>query len=186
MKSGPGMAAMVAMSIGAAAAAVAWVRGATGAEARDRRLMLATATGTAVATTAFVRVATAKGFVKGGLLEMPMPVRLAVDVPYTVGVYTAWLAGYRALSTGSRHPLMIGGLMGVGLGALAMAIEPWELERGYFKLGRGYRVADNAMVSVALGAGPVLVYEGLKRMAAPPSPSPMITWHGGQYSALAV
>jgi hypothetical protein len=188
MKSGPGMAMMVAVACTAAAAAVAWTQSARGAERRDRRLMLGTAAGGAVGTTALMHEVARRGYLTGGLLEVPTPVRFAIDVPYTTGVLTAWLAGYRALATGSRHPLMIGALMGVGLGAMAFAIEPWEMERGYFKLGRGYRVADNAMVSVAFGVAPVLAYEGLKRATKlnTPSPSPWIAWYGGQGAGLGV
>lgn len=165
-----GMATMVGASVAALAGAVAWVSRAAGKERRDRQAMLASAAASTVATMGFVELARRHGWIEGAYFELPPAVQWLWTVPYSVATLTAWVAGYRWLAEGSRHPWAIAGVLTAGLVPATIAGEQWEIGRGYYRLGHGWRIGYNAAATVPLMAAPIVLYEGLKRLNPPERP----------------
>lgn len=170
IKSPAGMATVVGLSVAALVGAVTWVRRAQGEERRDRQAVLASAVGGTALSLGFVELAKRRGWIEGPYVELPMAVQWLWTVPYSIGVFTAWVAGYRWLTEGSRHPWAIGGLVTAGLVPATIVGEKWEIERGYFRLGNGWRIGYNAAAAAPLMLAPVAMYEGLKRLAPPERP----------------
>lgn len=172
LKSDAGVAVAAAVGVAIVGGLVAWVRRGDRHERRERQAMLAAATGTAAVSVGFVEAARRQGWFGGAYLEAPRVVRLVFEWPVTVGYYTLWLAGYRSLTAGARHPYWIAGVISAGMAPGAIAGGQWELARGYYRLGHGWRLGYNAILTPLLLGMPVLLYEGLReRLPSPAAPA---------------
>ena len=163
MKSTAGQAALVGIGVAAAAATIAWVRRAKGEERRERELMLAAAAGGTVVGLGYVVALKQRGLISGGLMDLPSPVLWAYETPVAIGFNTLWLAGMRKLTQGAAHPWWITGLLNAAMAPAVLAVEPWEMKRGYFKMSRDFKVGYNAVATSVMMWAPSLMYEGLKR-----------------------
>jgi hypothetical protein len=162
-KSNAGLAASVALGALAVGGALAWMRRAKGGqERREREAVLVAAAGASVLNWGFVGLAERRGWVRGGYFELPMATQIMMDLPWSFGFTTAWLAGYRWLTAGARHPYTIYGAVTAGMAPLAIAAGAWEMGRGYYRLGNGWKLGYNAAVTVPLMVVPLAIYEGLK------------------------
>lgn len=161
-KSGPGVATAIAIGVAAVGGALVWMRRAKGQERREREAVVIAATGASVLGWGFNAVAERRGWIRGGFFELPITTQVAMDLPWSVGFMTAWLAGYRWLTAGSRRPYAIYGAVTAGMAPLALTAGAWEMSRGYFQLGNGWKLGYNAAVTVPLMVAPLVMYEGLK------------------------
>ncbi|MFN3430429.1 MAG: hypothetical protein ACK46X_10785 [Candidatus Sericytochromatia bacterium] len=161
-KSGPGTATAIAIGAAAVAGALVWMRRAKGQERREREAVVIAATGTSVLAWGFDALAERQGWIRGGFFELPITTQVAMSVPWSVGFMTAWLAGYRWLTAGSRRPYAIYGAVAAGFAPLSLTAGAWEMNRGYFQLGNGWKLGYNAAVAVPLMMAPLAMYEGLK------------------------
>jgi hypothetical protein len=164
VQTGPGIATLIGLTAAVTAATVAWVRRARGEERRDRQAMVAAAVGTTAASMALVEVSLRQGWIHGRYFELPKAVQWGFTVPWGVGFYTAWLAGYRWLTENSRHPLAIYGAVTAGLVPFTLLGDQWQIDRGYYQIGNGFRVGYDAAAIVPFMALPLALYEGFKRI----------------------
>jgi hypothetical protein len=163
-----GVATMAAVSVAALVGVIAWARRGGQRERQLRGAVVASALGAVALNAGLTELGRAKGWFNGAYFSMPTPVKWAFEGPLTLAFYTAWLAGYRALDEQARHPQRTFVLATAAFVPLALVAGKWELERGYYGLGNGYKLGYNAALTPPMLWAPVLIYEGLGELLSTP------------------
>jgi hypothetical protein len=168
LRSPEGVATMAAVSVAALVGVIAWARRGGKRERLQRTAIVASAVGAVALDAGLTELGRSRGWFNGAYFTMPTPVRWAFEGPLALAFYTAWMAGYRALDLQARHPQRTFALATAAFVPVAMAGAKWEMERGYFGVGNGYKLGYNALLTPAMLASPVLIYEGLRELLATP------------------
>lgn len=163
---------MVAASLAAFAGALWWAR-----RRPERRRALGVGVGAAVALTGFTALSVQRGWWRGGLLELPLASEAAMFLPLTAAFYTFWIGGYHRLAQRTGHPWLTGVAMTLPVAPLVGAVEPWEMRRGYFAMGHGYRVAYNVAISPLVMGLPLAAFQALQARARRPQRTPALQPH---------
>lgn len=168
-----GIATAAAVSVAALVGVFAWARRGGREERKARAAIVASAAGATALGVGVIEVARRQGWMHGAYFNLPTPVQWAFNGPVSLAFYTGWLAGYRALSERAAHPYRAYAAVSAAYVPLALVGGRWELSRGYYQLGNGYKLAYNAALTVPLIWAPVLMYEGLREfMSMRPAPLP--------------
>lgn len=163
-----GVATMAAVSVAALVGVIAWARRGGQRERRQRAAIVASAIGAVALDAGITEFGRTKGWFNGAYFTMPTPVRWAFEGPLALAFYTAWLAGYRALDQQARHPQRTFALATAAFVPIALAGGKWEMDRGYFGVGNGYKLGYNALLTPVMLAAPALIYEGLGELLSTP------------------
>jgi hypothetical protein len=108
-------------------------------------------------------VAVLAGWWQGTFFQIPLPVALAIDLPFSIAGYTLWLGLYRWLAGHTRHAFVI--YVGVVLIFIpvVLLVDPIQMSRGQFEMGGGYTVWMDALVGQLVMLSPVVFYEFFRR-----------------------
>lgn len=163
-----GVATVAAVSMAALVGVIAWARRGGQRERSQRTALVASALGAVALNTGLTEIGRAKGWFNGTYFTLPTPVRWAFEGPLSLAFYTAWVAGYRSLDQHARHPQRTFALATAAFVPIALVAGKWEMERGYFGVGNGYKPSYNALLTPAMLAAPALIYEGLGELLSTP------------------
>lgn len=168
-----GVATVAAVSMAALVGVIAWARQGGQHERRKRAAVVASALGAVALDAGLTEFGRAKGWFNGAYFTLPTPVKWAFQGPLALAFYTAWGAGYRSLDQHARHPQRTFALATAAFVPVALVAGKWEMERGYFGVGNGYKPGYNALLTPAMLAAPALIYEGLGELLSTPYASTM-------------
>jgi hypothetical protein len=125
----------------------------------DRWAAVLAATGTSVLMGLITILAVIAGWWQGAFLQIPLPVGLAIYLPFSIAGYTLWLGLYRWIARQTRRAFLI--YVGVVLLfiPIVLLVDPIQMSRGQFEMGGGYTVWIDALVGQVVMLSPVVFYE---------------------------
>ena len=125
----------------------------------DRWAAVLAATGTSVLVGLITLVAVLFGWWQGAFFQIPLPVALAIDLPFSIAGYTLWLGLYRWIAWKTRWAFLI--YVGIVLLfiPIVLLVDPIQMSRGQFEMGSGYTAWMDALVGQVVMLSPVVFYE---------------------------
>lgn len=150
----------IALAIGAFVATLLWARR---PGHPDRSAAILAATGTSVLVGLITLVAVLAGWWQGAFIQIPLPVALAIDVPFSIAGYTLWLGLYRWLAQHTRHAFVMYIAVVLLFIPVVLLVDPIQMSRGQFEMGGGYTVWIDTFVGQLVMLSPVVFYEFFRR-----------------------
>jgi hypothetical protein len=146
----------IAVALVAFAATIAWARR---PGHPDHWPAVLAATGTSLLVALITLLAVAAGWWQGAFFQVPLPVLLAIDLPFSIAGYTLWLGLYRWLRRHARQPFLIYAAAVLLFIPVVLLADQMSMSRGQFELGGGYTVWTDALVGQAVMLSPAVFYE---------------------------
>ena len=146
----------IAIAIVAIAVTVVWARR---PGQSDRWAAVLAATGTSILVALITLLAVYAGWWQGAFFQIPFPVALAIDLPFSIAGYTLWLGMYRWLARRTRWAFIIYAGVVLLFVPVVLLVDPIQMSRGQFEMGGGYTVWIDALVGQVVMLSPVVFYE---------------------------
>jgi len=129
----------------------------------NRPAAVLAASGTSVLVGLITLTAVSAGWWQGAFFQIPLPVTLAIDLPFSIAGYTLWLGLYRWLARYTTRAFII--YIGVVLLFIpvVLLVDPIQMSRRQFEMGNGYTVWIDALVGQLVMLSPVVFYELIRR-----------------------
>lgn len=159
VRSPTGSIVVVVLSLAAFAIIVLWAR--RGAR-HERWPAFVAASLMTVLVAAIYGIAVAAGWWSGPYFRTPVLVQAATLLPVSVVVWTAWLAGYNWLTSRTRRPLLVYGIVALLLVLAVGMADRAELSGGLVLVAEDGRTWLNALVGLGMMFVPVLLFEGVR------------------------
>ncbi len=150
----------IAIAIGMFVAMLLWARR---PGHPDRWAAVLAATCTSVLVGLITLVAVLAGWWQGAFFQIPLPVALAIDLPFSIAGYTLWLGLYRWLAGRMRRAFFIYLAVVLLFIPVVLLVDPIQMSRGQFEMGAGYTVWIDALVGQLVMLSPVVFYETIRR-----------------------
>lgn len=150
----------IAIAIGAFLATLLWARQ---PGHRERWAAVLAATGTSVLVGLITLLAMAAGWWQGAFFQIPLPVALAIDLPFSIAGYTLWLGLYRWLAGRIQRAFVIYVVIVLLFIPVVLLVDPIQMSRGQFQMGGGYTIWLDALVGQLVMLSPVVFYEFFRR-----------------------
>ena len=150
----------IAIALVAFAATIAWARR---PGHPDRWAAVLAATCTSILVALITLLAVSAGWWRGAFFQVPLPVLLAIHLPFSIAGYTLWLGLYRWLAGHIRQAFITYAAVVLLFIPVVLSVDPIQMSRGQFEMGGGYTVWMDALVGQVVMLSPAAFYEIFQR-----------------------